>query len=198
VLTTVDSITSSFASAATCIALGWVGLALAARLLGRLPGTVGHLSQRIAELVTPRFVRSALAAVIGIGIGAAPSGATEEPLPLLDRVSVAQQLTATPNAVPAPTPSGSPAATPATDSLADPVPRPTAGSMHKTAGLYVVESGDTLWAIAARHLPPTATVVEVDRSWRDWWLANRGVIGSDPNLIRPGQELAQPEEAVRR
>jgi nucleoid-associated protein YgaU len=213
VLTTVDSITMSFASAAACIALGWIGLALTARLLGRLPGAVGSLSHRVADRITPQFVRSALAAVISIGIGAAPAGATEEPLPLLDRVSTAQQSGRTPSAVPAPTPSATstttpaadpapePATAPADDTAGDPAAgpasRPTAASIHEVPGPYVVRRGDTLWAIAARHLPPTATVVDVDRSWREWWRANRGVIGSDPNLIRPGQELAQPEKAVQ-
>jgi len=57
---------------------------------------------------------------------------------------------------------------------------------------YTVVTGDCLWTIAAHRLPPTATAAEVDRAWRAIYDANRAVIGSDPNLIRPGQILELP------
>lgn len=57
---------------------------------------------------------------------------------------------------------------------------------------YTVVAGDCLWTIAAHRLPPTASAAEVDRAWRAIYDANRSVIGSDPNLIRPGQILELP------
>jgi nucleoid-associated protein YgaU len=57
---------------------------------------------------------------------------------------------------------------------------------------YTVVPGDCLWTIAAHRLPATATAAEVDRAWRAIYDANRAVIGSDPNLIRPGQVLELP------
>jgi LysM domain len=57
---------------------------------------------------------------------------------------------------------------------------------------YVVRRGDTLWDIAARHLGPTASDAEIARDWPRWYAANRAVIGSDPNLLRPGQLLGAP------
>jgi len=58
----------------------------------------------------------------------------------------------------------------------------------------VVRRGDTLWAIAQVRLGSgtdlAATAHEVDR----WYAANRGVIGADPDLIRPGQRLVPPSK----
>ena len=62
--------------------------------------------------------------------------------------------------------------------------------------IYVVQSGDTLWDIAARVLS-TDDPRRVARYWPRIHHLNRSVIGSNPDLIRPGQVLALPEEAKR-
>ncbi|MGW0856260.1 transglycosylase family protein [Streptomyces sp. NPDC002690] len=50
-----------------------------------------------------------------------------------------------------------------------------------TDGTYTVQSGDNLWAIAdAQHLSD---------GWTELYQANESVIGSNPDLILPGQEL---------
>ena len=59
-------------------------------------------------------------------------------------------------------------------------------------GHYRVAPGDSLWSIAARHLPPGADAAAIDRAWPRWWRANRDVIGADPGLIHPGQVLRRP------
>jgi LysM domain len=56
----------------------------------------------------------------------------------------------------------------------------------------VVLRGDTLWSIAARHLGAGATAAEITVEWHRWLATNRGLIGADPNLILPGQELLPP------
>lgn len=56
----------------------------------------------------------------------------------------------------------------------------------------VVHRGDTLWGIAARHLGADATDRDVAEAWPRWYAANRDVIGADPDLIRPGQQLVVP------
>jgi nucleoid-associated protein YgaU len=56
----------------------------------------------------------------------------------------------------------------------------------------IVRSGDTLWSIAARHLGPDAPVAEIAAQWPRWFDANREVIGNDPDLILPGQQLRPP------
>jgi len=57
---------------------------------------------------------------------------------------------------------------------------------------HVVVAGDSLWTIAAAHLPAGASNAAVDRAWRRWYAANRAVIGPDPDLIVPGQVLFPP------
>ena len=56
----------------------------------------------------------------------------------------------------------------------------------------VVRRGDTLWGIAAHHLGADATDQDVAQEWPRWYAANHDVIGSDPDLIFPGQRLVTP------
>jgi hypothetical protein len=63
--------------------------------------------------------------------------------------------------------------------------------------LVVVEPGDTLWAIAADHVaddrtgsdPSDGEIAAAVTRWHD---ANRQVLGTNPDLIRPGTVLHQP------
>jgi nucleoid-associated protein YgaU len=74
------------------------------------------------------------------------------------------------------------------------------GVVHRNAGdpgdpsthRYVVRRGDTLWDIAARHLGPGATAVDISRAWPAWYDANRRLIGTDPGVIAPGELLSPP------
>lgn len=58
----------------------------------------------------------------------------------------------------------------------------------------VVRPGDTLWAIAARSLPPGATDSEIASACRRWYTTNRSLIGADPDLIHPQQRLTPPSK----
>lgn len=51
--------------------------------------------------------------------------------------------------------------------------------------LYVVKPGDTLWQIAKKELGDGAR-------YRELYEWNRAVIGADPDIILPGQELVMP------
>ncbi|MGO4598219.1 LysM peptidoglycan-binding domain-containing protein [Terrabacter sp. 2RAF25] len=72
--------------------------------------------------------------------------------------------------------------------LMAPPPRPTAGTHDDVT----VRRGDSLWTVAARHLGPGASDAQVAREWPRWYAANRDVIGDDPDLIKPGQQLRPP------
>ena len=74
--------------------------------------------------------------------------------------------------------------------LLAPSPRPGAAALDTVT----VRRGDTLWSIAERHLGAAATDAEVARAWPRWHLANREVIGDDPDLIHPGTQLVPPRE----
>jgi hypothetical protein len=56
----------------------------------------------------------------------------------------------------------------------------------------VVVRGDSLWSIAARHLPDGASDAQVADAVQRWYAANVGVVGNDPDLVRPGQVLVAP------
>jgi nucleoid-associated protein YgaU len=62
---------------------------------------------------------------------------------------------------------------------------------------YVVERGDSLWRIAAFVLrsggDADPTNADIARFWPAIYAANRDLIGDDPNLIFPGQQLLIPE-----
>jgi nucleoid-associated protein YgaU len=61
-----------------------------------------------------------------------------------------------------------------------------------------VETGDTLWSIAADRLPPDSTDSDIDNAWRAWYSANTQVIGDNPDLILPGQLLLPPDSEIGR
>jgi nucleoid-associated protein YgaU len=56
---------------------------------------------------------------------------------------------------------------------------------------YAVLPGDTLWDIAAKVLR-TDDLHRIASYWPRIHRANRDLIGSDPNLLRPGQVLDLP------
>lgn len=107
--------------------------------------------------------------------GRGPSARTAmvRPAPFQAAASGTVTPTPTPTPKPTPTPTTPPVVTP-------PVTPPVSG------GKYTVVSGDYLWKIAKNHYGDPLR-------WRDIYNANKAVIGSDPNLILPGQHLVLPK-----
>jgi LysM domain len=67
-------------------------------------------------------------------------------------------------------------------------------SSARSAGrAVVVRPGDSLWLIAARHLPDQADVRQIALHTQAWYATNRATIGSDPDLIYPGTRLVPPK-----
>ena len=66
------------------------------------------------------------------------------------------------------------------------------------AAPVLVRPGDSLWSIAAARLPADAAPADVDLAWRSWYAANADLIGPDPDLILPGQQLNPPTEETDR
>lgn len=62
----------------------------------------------------------------------------------------------------------------------------------------VVVRGDTLWSLASEALGRGATDAEVAEAVTRWHDVNRDVIGNDPDLILPGQQLRVPDLAPTR
>jgi LysM repeat protein len=61
-----------------------------------------------------------------------------------------------------------------------------------TAAAVVVQPGDSLGGIAARHLPAAASDAQIAQAWPAWWSANRAAVGADPDVIHPGTRLTPP------
>jgi len=57
---------------------------------------------------------------------------------------------------------------------------------------HTVVRGDCLWDIAKAHLPADATDSQIDAEWHRWYAANRSVVGTNPDLILPGQVFTPP------
>lgn len=73
-------------------------------------------------------------------------------------------------------------------------PPPLAGSVSCPPARHLVQPGDSLWHIAAQHLPATATATEIDAAWRLVYAANEVQIGPDPDFLLPGHTLTIPKE----
>jgi len=78
-----------------------------------------------------------------------------------------------------------------------PLPERAVGPARATEPTAVVHRGDTLWSLAAAELGPGASAVAIADRWRQVYQRNRGVIGADPDLIRPGQLLRLPHLTTR-
>jgi nucleoid-associated protein YgaU len=82
-----------------------------------------------------------------------------------------------------------PAITPALDGL--PLPDRASGG---AAPVVVVRPGDSLWRIARGVLPRDSADATVAATVARLYADNHHLIGPDPDLIRPGQQLTLPEE----
>lgn len=80
--------------------------------------------------------------------------------------------------------------TPVPDPADAPEPRAGQGPDSDSA-IHLVESGDSLWRIAASELPG-AEASEVAARVEEVHSANRALVGTDANLILPGQRLVLP------
>jgi LysM repeat protein len=138
-----------------------------------------------ASAPTPRSTASPLIQLDRPHSRVAPALVDAGPSPLeLDRPAAA--FVASPPPVPMRTSAGT------TALMTGVAHRDTGEPGDRSVNGYVVRRGDTLWDIAARHLGPSATAVDISRVWPTWYEANRSVIGSDPGVIRPGELLSAP------
>jgi nucleoid-associated protein YgaU len=69
-----------------------------------------------------------------------------------------------------------------------------AGRAESAERRVVVQHGDSLWSLAEHDLHASASDRQVGDRCRAIYRRNRGVIGPDPDLIRPGQVLKITKE----
>jgi nucleoid-associated protein YgaU len=204
------------------VAYGWVLIAVLATVLEQAPGTVGHSASVVVGWITSQGSRALLRSALGVAaatpltIGAAhaapgdgaPQQSVQRTWTAVEKAS-SIQLANTPDQSRA---TEKASTVRLTDQPQDAGParlgvpdRPTEGAPTRytdlrsgreikttKTGRRVVRPGDSLWALVAAELGPDATDPVVAARWPQWYAANRGVIGPDPDLILPGQVLRIP------
>lgn len=162
--------------AAAVAGVGWLWVLVSLVIL-EASGTAARRHRGV-----PTGVRRAVLAACGAGLVGglvAPAHASSSPLdglPLPDRpasVAVAGPAAHAPR--------------PAAATTVRPAARPSVRTVR-------VAPGDTLWELAAADLPAGASAADIDARWRAVHAANREVVGPDPDLIRPGQQLRLPPD----
>lgn len=193
------------ATVASALASGWVALVLTAATSSLLRGgrVVGHAAAQGGHPLVRRVAAGLL--VIGsvgltpaLAVAAGPAhvvtSTTTASTPLPPGSTPQEQ---DPPGLPLPQPGWTPTVTrqppqPSTDvALVSTTP-------SEATGHVVVHRGDTLWGLVARHLGDRATDQDVAEEWPRWYAANRDVIGADPDLILPGQQLVVPPAGEHR
>jgi hypothetical protein len=169
---------------------GWLLVAAALTTAGRLPGSPGRLAAAVSRRVTPRVLRRVVEAALGatVAVGAlgpaSPAAAAAAPPAAAASVAVTRAWPAGP--------------TVSADLDWPSTPVPSAASIPAPAAgpgaAVVVRRGDTLWGVAAEHLPAQAAPGQIAQAWPTWWAANRVAIGADPGLIHPGLRLTPPAQ----
>jgi LysM domain len=211
-----DELLANSAALAAWIGLSWLGIAALLEVASVFPGAAGRGCAAIAARTSPMLIRRVVQAAIGVSVLAGPLTAGPAFAAGPSTTTSTSTNVDRPNSVAAPglgdtSPAPLALDRPATAFVAPAPPSaakwtsagPTAlvtGVVHRDTGDpsdrsthgYVVRRGDTLWDIAARHLGPAATAVDISREWPAWYDTNRAAIGPDPDLIRPGVLLVPP------
>jgi hypothetical protein len=178
-------------------AIGWVAVAWSCVLtvLGvgaAVPGAVGRLCRLLLRAVAPRVIRRMLEVGLGISLAAGPAFtgvamAAPEPARATAPNAVAhslQQLDGALAALDRPSLDRPSLERPAIDRPLTRAPQPV-----------TVRRGDSLWLIAERGLGHGASNSAIAAEWPRWYAANRAVIGDDPDLVLPGQQLRPPDSS---
>ncbi|MCW2492599.1 MAG: LysM peptidoglycan-binding protein [Frankiales bacterium] len=194
-----DQAALALVTAALWLTAAWLALGLAATLAGRCPGRFGRGSHILASRVAPRTLRRIVIGAAGASILLGSSSALAAPGPTPPTstvVATTSERTPPIPPVPWPTSTGSGSIAPLPVAVV-PLPPPDAKPGRRAAqpaqeSRVTVAAGQSLWLIAAHRLGPTASDQQVATEWPRWYRANRGVIGADPGLIRPGQRLTVP------
>jgi hypothetical protein len=198
-------------------AIGWVAVAWSCVLpvLGvgaAVPGAVGRVCRLLLRAVAPRVIRRMLEVGLGISLAAGPAFtgvamAAPEPARATASNAVAHSLPQLGGALAAldrPSLDRPSLDRPSLDrpSLDRPsLDRPSLDRPVIDRPLTLapppatVRRGDSLWLIAERGLGHGASNSAIAAEWPRWYAANRAVIGDDPDLVLPGQQLRPPDSS---
>ena len=171
-----DVVLIGVSAAALLLCWCWLALTTTLLVLAAVPAapTGGALPRRARVLarLTPAFLRRLVVGVCGValttGLATAPAGADPQSARAMSPPASRLRGLVVPDRVAG------------------------AGAVRTPAGTVTVVSGDSLWTIAARHLPDGVPAREVTAAWHALWRANAEVVGDDPDLIHPCTILRLP------
>lgn len=163
---------------------------------------VAHINMNAAIVMAPPLMRAAL--IAGLVVTISPTAhASDSPIDAVSGLELPERPSSSVD---------TPVVDAASDLPASPGPRrtrpqkaepqqpvlargaaPGAVESLTSREYHRVESGDTLWAIARARLPHSASNGEIADAVAQWHHANRHVVGTNPNLIHPGQNLKEPQ-----
>jgi nucleoid-associated protein YgaU len=168
-----ETLLTALAEAALWLGLGWLALVTLAAVVEALTG----VGTPVVRAVTPAALRRVVAISCGLALSSGPALAavTDDTSSVLDGLPVPDR----------------PTGVTLTEHTAAREPARSAPST------YEVRTGDSLWTITERLLPPSATTAQVDDGWRTIYRANRSRVGHDPDLLRPGAVLHLPAQLQR-
>lgn len=188
----VEQVIEMAAVAGGLVVAGWFAVSLGAAAVCTTARTVGRrwtAGERWVDRYAPGVVRRAL--LVSAGTGLALAGAGLPAVAAVDDTGVPAELGWSETVDLGPAPATAPAPPPP----APPAATDQAGTLP-TAATVTVRPGDTLWDLAAANLPADADASDVAAAWPAWYAANAGVVGDDPDLIHPGQQLVPPTAAA--
>ena len=186
-----DDLVLTAAVAVLAVAAAWLCLAMLLTLTAQLLRGSTGLTAALARRITPPLCRRLLLAACGAAVLTGPAVAP----PAVALPAVALPAVALPP-VEGTAASGAAPCRPAPRRAAPvklPAPhRPVAVRARGRPHPVTVRAGDSLWAIAANHLPAPVSDADAAAAWPHWFRANRMRLGPDPNLIHPGTRLRVP------
>jgi hypothetical protein len=182
----------------------WFGIGFCAALAAELLAQRGHHhAARYLGVFVPMFMRRAACLALGTSLVAAqPVYAHADPASSSSAVTAPLEAPGEPSdldpqwiPVEAPRllgPSWQPTVLPPGGGLLVKEARESRSVMTPATDEIIVRPGDSLWAIAARHIGPQAADVQIAEAWPHWYAANKDLIGDNPDLLQPGQVLRPP------
>ena len=185
-----DDLVLTAALAVLALAGGWLALGIVLTLGTRALRCSHTLAGRLARAITPSLVRSLLGGACGAAVLVAPTTAPGA-LAFAADTGHAQS-----HDCPRRSCSDALGGLPVPDRPWGAAPRTTRTEPERV----LVRGGDSLWAIAARHLAAQCAAdhasppgqAEIAATWPRWFELNHARIGDDPDLIHPGTRLVVP------
>lgn len=178
-------LTLTVSSLAAWALIVWLTTTLLMLAATQLPGRLGAAARAASCLVIPAIVRrlvcSALSISLAGGILAGTAQAAGPPgTDTTSRTMATSQRVSPPPDLDWPQPG---------DGGGDRTDVPAVGDT------VTVKPGDSLWRLAAQSLEQAASDRAIAAAWPTWWEHNRDVIGENPHLIYPGQQLDRPKSS---